>query len=133
VAQLCQHRQEFERLNVKVLLISFSSMGYARKWIAEVCSMFRLLIDREKTTYDVYGLDHSLLRTWNLKIVWSYVKLIRAGRKWQGIQGDSAQMGGDFIIDPHGILRFAHRSRDPTDRPTVETLMAVLRTLGETN
>ena len=93
--------------------------------------MFQLLIDREKTTYGLYGLCRSLLRTWNFKIVWSYVELIRAGRKWRGIQGDSTQMGGDFVIDPHCVVRFAYRSHDPTDRPAIETLMAVLKTLGD--
>jgi peroxiredoxin len=130
VAQLCLHKEELERLNVEVLLVSFSSIKYARKWIEEVCWIFRLLVDHEKETYRLYGLDSSLLRTWNLKIIWSYVKLMRAGRKWQGIQGDSAQMGGDFVIDTDAIVRFAYRSHDPTDRPSVETLMKVLRRVG---
>ena len=131
MAQLCLHKEELERLNVEVLLVSFSSMKYARKWIKEVCWIFRLLVDHEKKTYRLYGLDSSLLRTWNLKIIWSYVKLMRAGRKWQGIQGDSAQMGGDFIIDTGGMVRFAYRSEDPADRPSVGTLMKVLRNLKE--
>ena len=130
MAQLCLHKEELERLNVEVLLVSFSSMKYARKWIKEVCWIFRLLVDHEKETYRLYGLGRSLLRTWNLKIIWSYVKLMRAGRKWQGIQGDSAQMGGDFIIDVDGTVRFVHPSEDPTDRPPVEALMKVLMELG---
>lgn len=127
MAQLCQHKDELERLNVKVLLVSFSSTKYARKWIDEVCSIFHLLVDREKETYKLYDLDKSLLRTWNLKIVWSYIKLMRAGRKWQGIQGDSAQMGGDFIIDTDGVIRFAYRSEDPADRPPVGALLEIIR------
>ena len=129
MAQLCHHKDELEQLNVRVLLVSFSSMKYARLWISEVCSIFCLLIDREKRVYNLYGLGSSLLRTWNLKTVWSYVKLMRAGRIWQGIQGDSAQMGGDFVIDTGGVVRFAYRSEDPTDRPPVEMLMQVLRDL----
>ena len=131
MAQLCLHREELARLNVKVLLVSFSSIKYAHKWIDEVCSIFHLLVDRDKETYRLYGLDSSLLRTWNLKIVWSYVKLMRAGRKWQGIQGDSGQMGGDFIIDADSIVRFAYRSHDPSDRPSIETLIKVLRRVGK--
>jgi peroxiredoxin len=127
VTQLCQHKDELEQLDVEVLLVSFSSKGYARRWINEVCSIFQLLLDREKVMYRTYGLDRSFWRTWNLKIAWSYVKLMRAGRRWQGIQGDSMQMGGDFIIDSEGVVRFAYRSRDPADRPAVEQLMRVLR------
>jgi peroxiredoxin len=130
VAQLCQYRDELERLNTEVLLLSFSSPGYARVWSEETCPAFRLLLDRQRTTYRTYGLQSSLLRSWSLKTVWSYVQLIRAGRKWRGIQGHSAQLGGDFIVDAEGIIRLAYRSQDPTDRPSVEVILTVLNQLN---
>jgi len=130
VAQLCHHREELERLNVEVLLITFSSVGYGRIWLEEVCSALRLLIDRERTVYGTFGLERSLLRAWSLKTMWRYVQLRRAGYRRRGIQGDSAQLGGDFIIDPEGIVRLAHRSRDPTDRPSVDRLLTVLRQIS---
>lgn len=129
MAQLCLHQEELEQLNVAVYLVSFSSMGYARIWIEQVCSIFRLLIDRERRVYRQYGLQRSLARSWSLKVVWSYVKLISAGRKWKGIQGDSTQMGGDFIVSADGIVRLVYRSKDPTDRPPVADLLAILRRL----
>ena len=48
------------------------------------------------------------------------------GWKWRGIQGDSSQMGGDFIIDRQGIIRMAHRSYEPTDRPEVKEILQAL-------
>jgi len=68
-----------------------------------------------------------MLRSWNFKTFRQYFQLFAAGRKWRGIQGDSAQLGGDFIIDPAGTLLLAYRSHDPTDRPSVEHLLTVLR------
>ena len=114
---------------MEVLLISFSSRGYARVWSEETCPSFRLLLDGERTTYRTYGLGHSLLRSWSLKTVWGYVRLMRAGRRWRGIQGDSTQLGGDFVIDAGGVVRLAYRSRDPTDRPSMEQIFTVLRQL----
>ena len=55
--------------------------------------------------------------------MWRYVQLLASGRKWRGIQGDSAQLGGDFIVDANGVVRLAYRSYDPTDRPSVDTLI----------
>ena len=132
MTQLCQHIDELNRLNVEVLLITFSSVAYGRVWLKEVCSTFRLLIDRERHIYGTYRLKRSLLRSWGLKTVRRYVELMRAGRRWRGIQGDSAQLGGDFIVDAAGILRLAYRSEDPTDRPPVEHLLVILRQLGAT-
>jgi len=56
-----------------------------------------------------------------------YIKLLSSGRKWRGIQGDSAQLGGDFVIDSQGIIKLAYKSHDPTDRPSVSSLMELFR------
>jgi len=129
VAQLCQYQDEFKRLNTEVLIIAFGTLPLAQAWLEETCSPFRLLLDPERRVYQTYGLGRSLLRSWNLKTVRRYVQLMRAGRQWRGIQGDSTQLGGDFIVDANGIVRLAYYSRDATDRPTVERLFAVLMQL----
>jgi len=36
---------------------------------------------------------------------------------------DIFQSGGDFLLDCDGKVLFAHRSKDPADRPTVEALL----------
>jgi peroxiredoxin len=131
VAQLCQHRDKLKQLNAKVILISFSALEYAKGWLEEVCPSFTLLLDPERATYRTYGVERSWFRSWNLKTLWRYVQLLSAGRKWRGIQGDSAQLGGDFIIDTDGIVRMAHRSHDPTDRPSVTNLLAIFHRLDK--
>jgi peroxiredoxin len=96
----------------------------------ETCSPFHLLLDPERTVYRAYGLERSLRRSWTLKTIWQYVKLMAAGRRWRGIQGDSTQLGGDFVVDRSGIVRLAYRSHDPTDRPSVDQLLGVFNQLA---
>ena len=36
-------------------------------------------------------------------------------------------MGGDFIIDSKEIIRFAYRSKEPADRPSVSKLLEILK------
>ena len=98
----------------------------AQAWIAETQTDFQFLFDHEKKAYQVYGLERSLLRSWSPKIWLEYAKLLSQGRKWRGIQGDSCQLGGDFIIDRSGIIRMAYRSYDPADRPAVDQILEVL-------
>lgn len=130
MAQLCQQQGQLKRLKVAVLLVSFSDdPELARVWLETTCSSFRLLLDPERVVYHTYGLERSWLRSWNLRTLWRYVQLLRAGRKWRGIQGDSAQLAGDFIVDAKGRLRLAYRSHDPTDRPAVADLLALLQPL----
>jgi len=129
VAQLCQHQDDLERLKAKVLLISFGTLPAAQAWLEETRAPFTLVLDPTRTTYQAYGLERSFLRSWNLRTFLRYVELIRAGRQWRGIQGDSAQLGGDFIVDAQGVVRLAYRSHDPADRPSVEMLLEALRVI----
>ncbi len=132
MAQLCQYQNELEEANAQVLIISFGSRQGARIWLKETCSSFRLLLDPERKVYRAYGLERSYLRSWNLRTILAYVKLLASGRKWRGIQGDSAQLGGDFILDSQRKILLAHRSHDPTDRPSVHDLLAILRSIRST-
>ncbi len=129
MAQLCQHLDELEQTHTQVLIITFGSLLGAQTWLEETCSPFRLLLDPERKVYHAYSLERSLLRSWNLHTLWTYIKLLTSGRKWRGIQGDSAQLGGDFIIDSQGKIHLAYRSHDPTDRPPVEDLLVILRSI----
>lgn len=132
MAQLCQHQEELERLNVKVLIVSFGTLPAAQTWLQETCSPFELLLDPERRVYEAYRLERSVFRSWNLRTLWRYVKLLAAGRQWRGIQGDSTQLGADFIVDTKGVLRLAYYSYDPTDRPPIDHLLATLSDLKGT-
>lgn len=131
MAQLRSHRDEFESLRTRVLLISFSrSEGYGRKWLQETGAPFPLLLDPERRTYRAYGLRHSVARSWSPRTLWYYVRAAFAGRKLHGIRGDPNQLGGDFIVDSDGIVRLAYRSRESVDRPPVADLLGLLRSLN---
>ncbi len=127
MAQLCQQQQLLERLNTVVVVVSFGRSELARVWLAETNAPFTLLLDAERVAYQAYGLERSLWRAWGWKTWVRYTQLLLAGRKWRGIQGDSGQLGGDVIVDAAGIVRLVYRSADPTDRPAVTQLLAVLR------
>lgn len=123
MAQLRPFKSELEARNTQVSLISFGSTALAQKWIEETKATFQFLIDPDRKAYKAFGLESSLLRSWRPKIWFEYARLIAQGRKWRGIQGDSGQLGGDFIVDRDGIIQMAYRSLDPADRPTVRFIL----------
>ena len=127
--QLHHHEAELRQLNAQVLTISFGTEYWARGWLQETGSPFPLLLDPERRTYTAYQLHSSFLRAWGPNVLWRYLKLILAGERLRPAQGDPHQMGGDFIVDAAGVIRLAHRSRDPVDRPPVAVLLATLRAL----
>jgi peroxiredoxin len=123
VAQLHQYKNEMEARKTRVALISFGNTKLAQAWIEETQASFQFLLDSECKAYQAFSLEHSMGRSWSPKVWFEYARLMAKGRRWRGIQGDSGQLGGDFIVDREGILRMAYRSHDPTDRPAVDYLL----------
>ena len=131
MAQLRLFKSEIEARDTEVALIAFGSNALAQVWIEETEATFRFLIDPERKAYQAFGLEYSLLRSWRPKIWFEYARLMAQGRKWRGIQGDSRQLGGDFIVDRDGIIRMAYRSYDPSDRPAVSYILEKLEDINE--
>ena len=133
MAQLRQHTAEIESLNAQVVVISFGPARGAQAWLEETGAPFTLLLDPDRAAYRAYELEHSFVRSWGPRVWSRYAQLLLAGRAWRGIQGDSGQLGGDVIVDTNGIIRFAHRSHDPADRPSIRQLLATLSNCSATN
>ncbi len=108
-------------------MIAFGAEEWARAWLRETKVPFPLLLDPDRALYRAYGLERSVARTWTPRTIGYYMRQVLTGRRLHGVQGDPYQLGGDFIVDSAGRLRFAYRSRDPVDRPAPETLLDTLR------
>ena len=94
----------------------------------EVCNTFDVLLDRDRTAYKAYQLVRSRLRSKHPRVVWLYIKRwFQHGDFYTSHGDDTSQLGGDFIVDKDRILRLVHPSHDPTDRPSVEVLLEVLK------
>ena len=92
----------------------------------EVCGTFTVLLDRDRTVYQAYGLERSRLRAYHPRVVWIYIKRwFQRGHFYDSHGDDTSQLGGDFIADKSGILRLVHPSHDPSDRPSVDELINV--------
>jgi hypothetical protein len=59
---------------------------------------------------------------------WRYFRLLLAGERFLGFAPDMFQLGGDFVVDPQGVVRFAHRMRNNGDRASVTRLFEAIRT-----
>ncbi len=96
----------------------------------ETCTTFTVLLDRERTVYNAYGLERSKLRSKSPRTLWLYFTRWLQGQKFHDSHGDdTSQLGGDFIVDRNGNLRFIYPSHDPADRPPVDDLLKVLKNL----
>ncbi len=126
-----RHRyEEFRAAGAEVAAVSFAQSKALLPYARDLRIPFPLLSDPGRGAYKAYGLQKGSFWTiFGPKTVWEYVKLTSRGRLFRGIQADPFQLGGDFVIDGRGILRFAYHSNDPTDRPSAERLLQAVRDL----
>ena len=122
------HEAEFNRLNVKIVVVTFENDYFARSYVAESGLSWPLLIDESRETYKSYGmLSASFWDIWGPKSWWAYLKLILKGERLRKSEGDIYQRGGDVLIDPAGIVRLHHIGKGPADRPAVESILRLVK------
>ena len=87
-----------------------------------------MLADPKRAAYRMFALSRlSWLRVFSPRTLKLYWKLFRAGMTREDYgEDDIYQAGGDFLLDHEGNILFAHRSQDPADRPSAETLLRTI-------
>jgi hypothetical protein len=121
------HREE---LGLRVVVVAFappqSLAGYQRgQGLGDVL----VLSDPGRLAYEAFGFGRgSFARVWLDPRVWrSYARLIRGGRRLEPAHEDTRQLAGDVLVDADARIRWIYRGQGPEDRPSIETIAAVLR------
>ncbi len=121
--------EEINRLETRVLVVSFAPLELVEGYRTRLGLPFPVAADPERISYKRYGLLRgSWWTVWHPRVLWKYAVLISRGMKVQRSfpREDLAQLGGDFVIDRGGKIRFAHPSRGPSDRPDPSELLRSL-------
>ncbi len=125
-----QHYPEIQARNAVVIAVSFEPRDRLFQLARQVRTTFHLLSDPERDIYRAYGLTRGyLLQLLSPGTVLAYIKLLARGRMYHFRRSDLRQLGGDFVIDADGVVRYQHRSAAPHDRPTAQELMNVIDAL----
>lgn len=120
-----EHREEFSRIGLKVVIITFESDFFARSYEAESGLDWPLLVDREREAYRYYDmLRASFWDLWGPSSWRAYLRELGKGGKLRPASDDIHQRGGDVLIDPGGVVRLHHVGEGPADRPSVEAILA---------
>jgi len=129
--QLQEARAELKRLEIQPVVVTFERRDAARAYADETGVVWPLLIDTERQLYRAYRMHKAELRhLWGLATIRAYWREALQGRLPRLPQADTAQQGGNVLIDPTGVVRLHHVGRGPADRPLVAALLAVRRSNG---
>lgn len=125
LGEVTRFKAEFERRGVSIVVVSFADPAKLVDYEKQRQWPFAILVDPERKTYQAFSLKRlSWFRVFSPATLKLYVKLFRDGMKRDDYgKDDIYQSGGDFVVDREGHILFAHRSRDPADRPPVTKLL----------
>ncbi len=123
--QLQQAREELDRLGVQTLVVTFEGREAAREYLEETGMFWPLLVDTGRRLYRAYDMHAARLRhLWGFATMRAYGREALRGRFPRIPRADTAQQGGNVLIDPAGVVRLHHVGRGPADRPTVASVLA---------
>ena len=114
-----------------VVVITFAEQVNLTPYLARHELPFPVLSDTSLSAYRAFGIGRGTVRrVWGLRMVRRYIEIFRE----QGFElpgkatEDTLQLGGNFIIDPDGILIYGYWGKGPDDRPSVRALIDTIET-----
>ena len=114
--------------DISVAVVTFSDLSELAGYSEHLGVPFPLLSDPTRALYRRFDLARGSLRAvYGWETLRRYAQLLRRGRRPRRPTTDTRQLGGDFVIDPAGILVAAFRESSPVDRPTVDELVSAVR------
>jgi len=129
VAQLRRALPGYRQRPARCFAVTTGTPEHTREFCVGHEVPFTCLVDLPgEPGYAAFGLDKaSLRRLFGPSLVQGLWTVARRARELSIPQsGDVFQMSGTFVVDRAGIVRFAHRSRYPTDHPVDEDIWACL-------
>jgi len=111
---------EFRRRRFTTVVVSFSEPAKLARYQEYHKWPFPILADPHRHAYRSFALPRlSLWRVFSPATLRLYAQLLWRRKHLQNYgREDFYQAGGDFLIDRGGRILFAHRSREPADRPS---------------
>jgi peroxiredoxin len=124
---LRERETDFERLNVKMVVVTFANDFMARSYVTDTRLVWPLLIDETRSVYKNYSmLSASFWDIWGPKTWLVYARELLKGNHLVKSEEDIYQRGGDVLIDPQGIVHLHHIGTGPAERPAPEAIIKII-------
>jgi hypothetical protein len=122
-------RDEFAARGCSVLVVTQAKPEFVRHYLSGRPYEVAFASDPDRVVYRAFGLGRTPWRVFfRPRVVLGYLAgMLRGYAPVAPYRGEDVfQLGGDFLLDRSGRITFAYRSLTPTDRPSVESLLAAL-------
>jgi peroxiredoxin len=130
--QLHRSKAQFEGNGFQIILVGLGTFDQAEAFKKQFSISFPIICDPKKKLYQTYGLGRgSASNMVSPAFLLKGLKTLSRGYTLGVPQGDIMQMPGVFLIDTSGNILYSHYSKDPSDNPSIETLLTLKNIINE--
>lgn len=114
--------------------IGIGEVKHARHYCGKLAPAQECLTEDGATTvYGLYGLrDGTIGELLNLNVLVGAMRAVSQGHVGGAATGDPRMMPGTFIVDGHGVIRYAYYSKDAADHPPLEAILTAAQAIRST-
>ena len=132
VAQLSREQNGLKKAEIDVVLVSSGSPAQAEVFRHDYEVPFPIVSDSDCVLFKKYGLrDMDPRDYFSPLMLVKVVKVLAEGYGHKSGQGSSSQLGGVFIIDTGGKVRFAHIAANAADHPSPQEIIQAAAALTD--
>ena len=131
MAQLRREQNGLKTAGLDVVLFGSGSREQDESFRHDYEVPFPIVSDPDCVLFKKYGLRDMDPRDWYSPfILLNIVKVLVQGYGYKSGQGSSSQLGGVFIVDTGGKVRFAHIAANAADHPSPQEIIQAAATLN---
>lgn len=134
MAQLRHAADRFAAAGVSLVAVGMGTPDEARAVVRSLDLPFPVLLDPSRRGYEAYGLIEGGAGAFlSPKSAGAVAKALLGGSRGGRPIGDTRQLGGAFLIDREGIIRWASPSRFAGDQVSPDTILAAAKAVSSGN
>ncbi len=109
---------------VRVFAVTFEPVERVAAYRMRESVPFPILRDPRREAYRAFGIERRGIGSiWRPRTIRYYVKNALRGRFPGRSKADMYQLGGDVLLASDGVPCWVYRSREPADRPGIDTIL----------
>ena len=131
MAQLRREQNGLKKAGIDVVLISSGSPEQAESFRHDFEVPFPIVCDPECVLFKEYRLrDMDWRDYYSPSMLLKVVNVMFEGYGYKSGEGSSSQLGGVFLVDTGGKVRFAHIAANAADHPSPREIIQAAATLN---
>lgn len=135
LAQLEQHKDQITAAGLRIAAVGLGEPKHAQRYCGSLAPSIACYANKTKEAYRAFGLDRGgLLQLMGPQVFAAGARAMARGHVQGETTGDALMLGGVFVIDQEGIIRYAHYDAHAGDHPDfADVLRAVKAWKGNRN